>query len=92
MSAPPSAFHLSPPEGVPLLLWRAENEKLCLRKCPLFNRDIGLNPNTAVALDLLHTNHLGAMRVYCRHVAGESLRSIWRVPVSNSTENFKTSV
>ena len=64
-----------PPEGVPLLLWRAENETLCLRKCPLFNRDIGLNPNAAVALDLLHTNHLGVMLVYCRHVVWEFLRS-----------------
>ena len=63
------------PEGVPLLLWRAESETLCLRRCPLFNRDICLNPNTAVALDLLHTNHLGVMLVYCRHVVWEFLRS-----------------
>ena len=55
-----------PPEGVPLLLCRVENETLCLRRCPLFNRDIGLNPNTAVALDLLHRNHLCVMLVYCR--------------------------
>ena len=55
-----------PPEGVPLLLWRVENETLCLRRCPLFNRDIGLNPDTAVALDLLRTHHLGVMLVYCR--------------------------
>ena len=32
-----------PPEGVPLLRWRAENETLCLRRCPLFKRAIGLN-------------------------------------------------
>ena len=82
-----------PPEGVPLLLWRAENETLCLRRCPLFNRDIGLNPNTAVALDLLHINHLGVMLLYCRCVAWEFLRSgVWGVAASNRTENFKISV
>ena len=62
-------------------------------RCPLFNRDIGLNPNTAVAVDFLHTNHLGVMLVYCCHVVWEFLRSgIWRVAASNRTENFKTSV
>ena len=60
-----------PPEGVSLLFWKAENETLCLCRCPLSNRDIGLNPNTAVALGLLHTNHLGVMLLYCRHVAWE---------------------
>ena len=64
-----------PPEGVPLLLWRAENETLC-----------------AVALDSLHTDHLGVM-LACRHVAWEFLRSgVWRVAASNRTKNFKTSV
>ena len=82
-----------PLEGVPLLLWRAETETLCLRRCPLFNRDIGLNPNTAVALDLLHTNHLGVMLVNCRHVVWEFLRSgILGLAASNKTENFKTFV
>ena len=87
-------FFLSsfPPESVPLLLWRAENETLYLRRRPLFDRDIGLNPNTAVALDLLHTNHLGVMLVYCRLVVWEFLRSgIWRVAASNRKENFETS-
>ena len=59
------------PEGVPLLFWEAENETLCLCRCPLFNRHIVLNPNTAVARGLLHTNHLGVMLLYCRHVAWE---------------------
>ena len=82
-----------PPQSVPLLLWRAENETLCLRRCPLFNRDIGLNPNTAVALDSLHTDHLGVMLACCRHVAWEFLRSGGLVSgCVEQTKNFKTSV
>ena len=70
-------------EGVPLILWRAENEMLCL---------IGLYPNTAAALDLLHINHLGVMLLYCRHVVWEFLRSgVWVVAASNRTENLKSS-
>ena len=77
---------------MPLLLWRAENETLYLRRCP-FDRDIGLNPNTAVALDSLQTNHLGVMLHYCRHVAWEFLRSgVWGVAASSRTENFNNSV
>ena len=77
-----------PPDGVPLLLWRAENETLRLRTCPFFNRDTGLNPNTAVAWDLLHTNQLGVVLVYCRHLVWEFLRSgVWGVAASNRTEN-----
>ena len=69
---------------MPLLLWRAENETLYLRRCPLFDRDIVLNPNTAVALDSLQTNHLGVMLHYCRHVAWEFLRSgVWGVAASS---------
>ena len=58
-----------------------------------FDRDIGLNPNTAVALDSLQTNHLGVMLHYCRHVAWEFLRSgVCGVAASNRTENFNISV
>ena len=41
-----------PSESVPLLFWRADNDTICLRKCLLFNRDMGLTPNTAVSKDL----------------------------------------
>ena len=64
-----------PPDGVAV---DSLNGTLCLHRCPLFNRDIGLTPNTAVALDLRHTYHLGVTLVYCRHDVWECLRSgVW---------------
>ena len=48
---------------------RAENDTICSRRCPLFDRDIGSTLNTAVTLDLLHTKPIWARCCWItRHV------------------------
>ena len=93
MSAPSSAFHLSLLKACRCLSDGPRTRRCVCAGARCLNRDIGLFPNTAVALDLLRTNHLGVMLVYCRHVVWEFLRSgVWGVAPSKRTETFKTSV
>ena len=58
--------------------WRTSEQSLCLRRCPLFDPRIGVTPCRSIALDLLHTLHLGVMKSFCAFAIWRILKSsIW---------------
>ena len=58
--------------------WRPSENTLQLHRCPLWDESLGLTPTRSIALDILHTFHLGIVLVWAKFVVWYILRSrIW---------------
>lgn len=49
-----------------VLFWRPSRTTLVLFRSPLWAPDLGLTPTKVVAVDLLHTFHLGVLLAWCK--------------------------
>jgi len=58
-----------------VLFWRPLMNSICTHRCPLFDAALGITPKRSIALDLLHTLHLGVMLVWCNIALGMLLLS-----------------
>ena len=56
----------------PVVFWRPSEEGIAKHRCPLFAPSFGLAPSRALALDILHTLHLGVANSF-------AVLLIWRL-------------
>ena len=63
-----------------LVCWRRSEETLCTHRCPLWDIDIGITPSKTIAIDLMHTLHLGVMQEYAKEAVWLLLLSpVWGI-------------
>ena len=64
-----------------------------MRRCPLWDEDLGITPVRVIAYDLLHTMHLGIMQVFAQFALWQVLKSgIWGSLESNQAERERVAI
>ena len=76
-----------------VLFCRVSNETLCFHRCPLFDVDLGITPTRSVALDLLHTLHLGVLNGFAAVLVWILLqKSVWGQFETTESEKLAVAV
>lgn len=76
-----------------VLFWRRSRESLCTRRCPLFDEQCGVSIVRSVALDVLHTLHLGVMLSWCKLAMWALIDAgVWGAFEPTEVEKFQVSV
>eukprot|EP00969_Alexandrium_andersonii_P153631 6793549-Alexandrium_andersonii.AAC.1 len=75
---------LTPP--VEVVFWRRSRATVCTHRCPLWDPELGLGPS-ALAVDLLHSFHLGPVHNWAKHAIWELLSAgVWDLAEHPSAE------
>ena len=78
---------------VQVLFWRPGSQTICLRRCPLFCKELGITPTRTLALDQMHTLYLGVANVVARHILWDLLKSgIWNAGGQSEVERLQIAV
>ena len=61
-----------------VIFWRVSLQTICLKRCPLWDPELGFTPTRVICIDALHSLYLGTMLNYCKHVIWFMLQAgVW---------------